>query len=230
MKRRPTGLILTPFASHVVPLSLTERLHVLIFFSHLLLHALRGAAWTLRKAAATHYLDQSIAFCVRVPAFYFPPTRLGPKSLGVGCVSCSRNVFLLFVFPCFFLLERLGVYSSFLQREKDGLDTLRIVGFLFFLLLLCFLLSSHWRLIPFTKEESKSAWLGGAAGCLPTYLAIVRILIYPSRRPLLIFCWQCRWLYHYYYYYYYYFYHQNLRPCYYLVLSACLGCSVFGGR
>jgi hypothetical protein len=132
MKRRPTGLILTPFASYVVPLSLTERLHVLIFFSNLLLHALRGAAWTLRKAAATHYLDQSIAFCARVPAFYFPPTRLGPKSFGGRLCFLFPECFLLFVFPCFFLLERLGVYSSFLQREKDGLDTLRIVGFLFF--------------------------------------------------------------------------------------------------
>jgi len=63
MKGRSTGLTLTPFASHVVPLPPTERLHVLLIsFSHLLFHALRGAAWTLRKAAATTLLEQ--LFCI----------------------------------------------------------------------------------------------------------------------------------------------------------------------
>lgn len=141
------------------------------------------------------------------------------------------GVFFAFRLSLLFFSWKDSAFVLLFYREKRmGWTPSGLWGFLFFLLLLCCLLFLHWRLISFTKEESKSAWLGGTAGFLPTYLAIVRILIYPSRRPLLIFCWQCRWLYHYYYYYYYYFYHQNLRPCYYLVLSACLGCSVFGGR
>ena len=65
--------------------------------------------------------------------------------------------FFLFVFPC--SLERLGVLLLFLQREKDGLDTLRIVGvFLFFFSVFAFTIllgGLHWWLISLMEEWSK---------------------------------------------------------------------------
>ena len=161
LHKRPldwTGPTLTPFASHAVPLPLTERLHVLLFLftrnSFMHCAARHGPCVKQRPQHTTRTTD-----CIlRAGSGIFPLLLdLDQKAFGVVVFPVPGFFFLLsFGLSLYSSLERLGVFFFFFYREKRmGWTPSGLWGFCFFCCCFAFSCPHTGGLSPSRRKSQK---------------------------------------------------------------------------